>query len=105
MRTLNYKVMGQRILRVGDHTGLVAGTKGYVLAKFEFDKDWEDCTKVASFYNNGEEYAVLLKSDECVIPHEALTSSSFKVSVEGRKSDYRILSIKIKETQRVRRDE
>lgn len=104
MRTLEYSVKGQRLIKIGDHELLVSGTKGYLRAKFKFDHNWDDCIKVACFYNNGESYAVLLEDDECMIPKEALTNSSFEVSVEGRKKDYRILSTTVKEKQTVRRD-
>lgn len=100
MRTLAYKVEGQRLISVGDHSGIQAGSKGYLKAKFEFDKDWEGCTKVASFFNNGVEFASLLDEfDSCEIPAEALTSSTFDVSVEGRKKNYRIPSRVITERQ------
>ena len=104
MRTLEYIVKGQRLLRAGDHGSLVAGTEGYLRAHFTFDESWDDCAKVVSFYNNDEEHAVILKDDACDIPKEALTGSSFKVAVEGRRKNYRILSTKITETQRVRRN-
>lgn len=107
MRTLTYQVKSQRLLPTGDHYGLVAGSQGHLKAKFTFNEDWYDCVKVASFFNNGEEYAALLdENNECMIPTEALTNSTFEVCVEGRKDNYRILSSKIKERQRVvRRDD
>lgn len=107
MRTLTYTVKSQRLLPTGDHFGLIAGTKGYIKALFTFSEDWDDCLKVASFFNNGEEYAVILDdNNECEIPTEALTGSFFEVCVEGRKENYRILSSRIKERQKViRRDD
>lgn len=100
MRTLSYKIIGQRLIPVGDHTGLIAGTKGYLRAQFEFDNDWDDCLKVASFYAYKEEYAELLNSENsCIIPQEALTESEFEVQLEGRSKNYRILTNRITETQ------
>lgn len=100
MRTLAYKVSDQQLSPIGDHSNIVAGSKGYLKAKFEFNSEWDGCTKVASFFNNGNEYASILDTDEsCEIPGEALTSNSFEVSVEGRKPGYRILSKRIKERQ------
>lgn len=101
MRILTYKVKGQRLSGTGTHSGLIAGTKGYLKAQFEFDDDWKDCVKVVSFIN-GDEYAVKLDEDNaCLIPHEALTSSTFKVKVEGRRSDgYRIMTGSITERQK-----
>jgi hypothetical protein len=100
MRVLTYKVKGQRLTTTGDHSGLIAGTKGYLKAQFEFDDDWKDCIKVASFIGNGE-HAVKLDNNSCIIPNEALTSSTFKVKVEGRRSDgYRIITGSITERQK-----
>lgn len=103
MRILIYKVKGQRLSGTGDHSRLIAGTKGYLKAQFEFDDDWNDCVKVASFIN-GDEYAVKLDEDDaCLIPNEALTSSTFKVKVEGRRSDgYIIMTELITERQKER---
>ena len=101
MRVLTYKVKGQKIIPTGIHSGLIAGTKGYLKAQFEFDDSWKDCVKVASFTNNNEHACKLDENNSCIIPDEALTDSTFKVTVEGRKSDgYRILSGFITERQK-----
>ncbi len=101
MRVLTYKVKGQRLTTTGNHSGLIAGTKGYLKAQFEFDDDWKDCVKVASFISNGEHAAKLDESNSCLIPNEALTSSTFEVKVEGRRSDgYCIVSGPVTERQK-----
>ena len=87
MRVLTYKVKRQKLITTGDHSGLIAGTKGYLKAQFEFDEDWRGCVKVVSFFNDGEHAVKLSDDNTCDIPNEALTSSSFKVKVEGRRSD------------------
>ena len=100
MRTLAYRVEGQRLEPIGDHSGIKAGSKGYLRARFEFNEDWDGCIKVASFYYGGIEYACMLdKNDSCDIPEEVLVGSSYSVSVEGRKDDYRIPSRTITERQ------
>ena len=68
MRTLAYRVEGQRLEPIGDHSGIKAGSKGYLRARFEFNEDWDGCIKVASFYYGGIEYACMLdKDDSCDI--------------------------------------
>jgi hypothetical protein len=100
MRTLVYRVAGQRLIPIGDHTGLMAGSKGYLQAKFEFNDDWIGCMKVASFYSNDEEYAEPLdENNSCMIPPESITKSVFEVRVEGRKPNYRIITNIIREKQ------
>lgn len=100
MRTLEYEVTGQQIKPVGDHSGIVSGSIGYLKAQFKFSEEWDDCVKVASFFYDGDEYAKKLdEENSCEIPPEALKGLYFEVSVEGRKLGYRIPSRRIKERQ------
>lgn len=110
MRILEFEINGQHIRkkRDCDFTGLVAGTSGYLYAKFHFSKDWNGCLKVASFWASDdlEEFPVELEEFEgaygCVIPAEVLTGETFRVSVLGGKGqDYRIRTGKSKVVQRV----
>lgn len=104
MRTLEFIVEGQRIKKKTDcdFSNIVAGSVGYLKAKFYFSSEWDGCKKAASFWANDDEHPVLLDSnDECVISPEALTGSSFKVSVTGAKTDYKIKSTKTKVRQEV----
>lgn len=76
-----------------DFSRIVAGTKGYLKAKFYFsDSEWLNCDKkVACFRVGGEtgEYPVALdKANECTIPEDALVGSTFEVKVEGVSSDF-----------------
>lgn len=101
MRTLKFIVTGQRIEKdpTCDFSGLVAGTQGYLKARFDFDKDWDGCIKAASFWRIGKEYAAPVINNECVIPPEALTWNVFKVSVTGKKQGYKITTNKVDITQ------
>ena len=102
MRILNYKIEKQKQSIQGNRDGLVAGTRGYLYASFDFDDDWNDCVKVAVFVYNKQEYPVLLKDNTCQIPHEALVGNKFEVFVEGRtRNGYRIISNRVKEWQEV----
>lgn len=104
-RTLEFDVKRQRLTknRDCDFSGLVAGTVGYLRAKFNFSPfEWLGCKKAASFWIDGTEYAVLLEDDDtCTIPHEALTGDRFYVSVLGAKTGYRIETSKVKVKQEV----
>lgn len=104
MRTLEFKVDGQRLKKQSDcdFSGLVAGSEGYLKAKFTFSDEWLGCKKAASFWIEDQEYAVLLGSDDsCIIPAAALTSDTFKVSVTGAKNGYTIPTNKTKVRQEV----
>ena len=104
MRTLEFVVEGQLIKKKTDcdFSNIVAGSVGYLEAKFYFSPEWNDCKKAASFWADGNEYPVLLDSnDKCVIHPQALTGERFQVSVTGAKSDYKIKSTKTKVRQEV----
>ena len=105
MRMLNFTVDKQRITnhKDCDFSGIVAGSIGYLHAKFEFTSDWDQCTtKIARFWNNDKEHSVILDSNnECEIPHEALTGKIFRVSVLGVASSLRIETNRTKVRQEV----
>lgn len=105
MRTLEFVVEGQLIKKKTDcdFSNIVAGSVGYLKAKFYFSSEWDGCKKAASFWSNdGNEYPVLLDSnDECVISPHALTGERFQVSVTGAKTNYKIKSTKTKVRQEV----
>ena len=87
MKLLKFIVTGQQIRRdpLCDFSGLVAGSRGYLLARFHFSAAWAGCKKVAVFVCKGEEFPAPLKNNECEIPAEALAGRVVKVYVIGRK--------------------
>ena len=111
MRTLEFEVNGQRLTKKKDcdFSGIVAGTSGYLKAKFNFaTDDWDGCKKAASFFVRNydsleyEEYAVLLDEDTtCLIPEEALKMREIYVSLIGVKENYKITTTKAVFSQEV----
>lgn len=100
MRILNFKVNGQNLEPDDDFSDLVPGTSGYMYANFEFSKDWSDCIKIATFYDRkGTEHAVLISNGKCEIPEEVLVEKRFRMSVFGKKQDYKIVTKTIKVIQ------
>ena len=96
MRILRF-IVNRQILspdEACDFTGLIPGTKGYLIAKFDFSPEWAGCKKAASFWRYGDEYAVPIIGSECVIPEEVLDSRSIQVSVTGGRDGYRIVTNK-----------
>lgn len=107
-RILEFDVGRQRISKTAhcDFKHLIAGSKGYLKAKFNLGEGWEGCTVAASFWNDGVEYPVLLdRWNMCDIPDEAVTGRKFYVSltgmIKGTVSEYMIITNKIKITQGV----
>lgn len=92
MRTLRFIVRAQGLSRdpACDFGGLVAGSEGYLKAYFALDAAWKGCAVAASFWREGQEYAVPVVGGECEIPPKALCGPVFAVSLTGRRDGYRI---------------
>ena len=105
-RVLEFTVDKQRITRNRDcdFSRIVAGSVGYLKAKFYFtSNEWKKCKKAASFWLNDTESAVLLdKNNTCLIPSEALVGEKFEVSVIGVRDGFKISTNKTKVKQEVR---
>lgn len=106
-RLLEFTVDKQRLIRKkdSDFSHIVAGSKGYLRAKFHFESpEWSDCIKVARFWiaEGGQEYARKLDSNNsCDIPAEVLTDKKFLVAVIGKSNDMEIKTNKLKVKQEV----
>lgn len=105
MRNLDFIVDGQKLARdpLCDFTGIAAGSRGYLFARFRFSKEWSGCKKVAVFFSKGQEYPVGLKDNGCEIPAEALTGRSVQVYVVGRRAGMQITTNMSAFPQTVRR--
>lgn len=92
MRVLDFIVSGQTVKPdpLCDFTGIVAGSSGYLQARFRFSSDWAGCKRVAVFSCEGREYPTPLVNNACEIPAEALTGSAVRVYVVGQRGTYRI---------------
>jgi hypothetical protein len=91
LRILSFNVKNQIIEKDPscDFSGLVAGTSGYLDAKFTFSADWEGCTKVVGFFSkDGKEFAPCMLSEKntCHIPNEATAYHEFDIRVYGKKN-------------------
>ena len=107
MRTLDFKVDRQKLHKLPgcDFSEIVAGSVGYLCAKFHFSEEWNKCTKVASFFDEkNNEYSVLLDSeDSCMIPGEAPVGATFTVKLTGaRGANYIIRTDPMKVKQEVK---
>lgn len=86
-----------------DFSNIAPGSSGLLAARFEFSEgDWDDCAKVAIFYNGETDHPALLVEDRCQIPAGALTGDRFQVAViGGRAGGYRITTNKVTVRQEV----
>jgi hypothetical protein len=94
MRVLEFIATGQALkcAPACDFSGIVAGSRGYLHARFHFSADWAGCKKVAVFTCKGKEYPVgiMQPGNLCEIPAEALTGGPVQVYVVGQRGAYRI---------------
>lgn len=89
MRTLRFIVDGESIKQdpACDFSSLFPGKNPDVLAEFVFSSEWENTIKVAAFWSMlDKEYEPQVIEDDtsCVIPSEALASTSFKIQIFGK---------------------
>lgn len=99
-RVLDFSVDRQRLSKDGDFSGLVAGSRGYLLARFSFSSDWQGYNKVAVFSCGDAEYPACITGGVCNVPDEAARRQSFRLYVAGRKGDTVIKSSRVTVIQR-----
>lgn len=102
MRTLCFCISKQKIEKDEkcDFSGIVYGTKGYLMAEFCFDgEEWHGCRKAAVFEVLGKKYPVPIVKGRCEIPDKALEWKSFSVMVVGERDGYRITTNKVEVVQ------
>jgi hypothetical protein len=99
-RVLDFSVDKQKLSKTGDFSGLVAGSQGYLLARFATSSDWLGYIKAAVFTCEQGEFPERVIGGTCKVPDEAAACSSFKVHMVGRKGDTTIKSSRVTVIQR-----
>lgn len=101
MRTLDFVVNEQVLTKDSscDFSNIVSGTKGYLEARFKFNRLWDGFGKVAVFVNLLEEYPTVIKNGRCTIPAEALTGNKFAVYVVGKRGKEKLTSTSVEVLQ------
>lgn len=82
---LRFRIRNQTISHINDTFCVVAGSRNYLRAEYEFlTDDWNGVDKTAIFEYSGGVKHIPLKGDGCMIPWEALANPGrMKVSVFG----------------------
>ena len=81
---LRFKVNEQIIEHLTKDKNVVANSKNYLSAQFEFSEEWKDIPKTAIFTAaTGKAFKMVLENDACPVPHEVIKSPHFTVSVFG----------------------
>lgn len=99
MRILQFKVAGQSLSKYGEFSGLIAGTKGYLYAAYNFDREWDGCKKAAVFSRYDKEYPVPIVNGKCAVPDEITEYKRWKVYLVGVKDGYRITTNEVEVRQ------
>ena len=85
-KIMKLQVNGQHLKRV-DKVVIVNKLRNILVAKFEFNKAWNDVTPFAIFKNKTNSYCIPISMEEnigeCVVPHEVLQSKWFKMTLFG----------------------
>ena len=89
MRYLDFDVTDQHLSKNTkcNFENIVKNSKGYLVARFNFNQEWNNTRKAAVFKNLGKEYYAAIVDNQCEIPWEALTYNRWKVSVVGETAD------------------
>ena len=98
MRALKFQVDGQVVKRSPgcDFDNITRGTKRYLKLQFSLSKDWAGCVVAATFWNYEKEVcAVQVKNGMCAVPDEVTDNRRIKVSLTGKRGDYKIVTNKI----------
>lgn len=97
---IKFFIQGQKLKRAKNDY-IVADSKNFISADFEFSQEWTSLQKSAIFKNADTAYTVLLTDNECAVPYE-VTGADFCVSVFGVGENMRITSdeivIRVEET-------
>ena len=93
MKTLRFRVLGQKLEAVDIPTDLVKGTSNYLQCAFTFEgADWIGC-KVAAEFGDGQ--AVPIINYSCMVPEDSAARQYFKFRLIGVREDFKIITNEI----------
>lgn len=92
MRTLKYKVQGQKIIRDNtcDFSNIVRGTNNYINLIFEWDEDWKNKAKVISLRNAEGVEKNLVINGSIALPEIVTNGSIFSFVLYGKDLEQKI---------------
>ena len=99
MRILQFRINGQKVSKDGDFSGLIAGTKGYLYAAYNFDREWDGCKKAAVFSRYDKEYPVPIINSKCAVPDEITGCKRWKIYLVGERKGNRITTNEVQVRQ------
>lgn len=76
-------LINKQYMRRMDNNRVVADSRNYLEAYFMFSPDWDNIPKTAVFSYEDDCYEVLIKNNECKVPHEVIKAPEFQLSVFG----------------------
>lgn len=86
MRTLDFKVDGQSLVKQGDFSKLIKGSKGYLQCKFDFSNEWATYQAAAIFEYKETTRLVAITDSLCAVPDEVTDGGYFTIRLLGVKS-------------------
>lgn len=86
MRTLDFLVDGQTLIRQGDFSKIIKGSKGYLQCKFDFSNDWSTYQVAAIFEFKDITKMVQVEDSTCNVPDEVTDGGYFTIRLLGVKT-------------------
>lgn len=88
MRTLKFRVRGQKLEQEGNFSNLIPGSSEYLQAEFEFDQEWNGMAKVAEFRRlnlpDAACWPAKISNNKCMVPAEVLSGNRWYINVIGQ---------------------
>lgn len=88
MRTLEFDVNATALSKSSncDFSGLIKGSKKYLVCHFTFDNTWDGARRIVEFQTKEEDkFYELTDENACYVPDDFAAENYFKVSIHGVK--------------------
>lgn len=85
MRTLDFIVQEQSLIRQGDFSKIIKGSKGYLQCKFDFSQEWTTYQVAAIFEYRDTTRLVQVTDSMCDVPDEVTDGLYFTLRLLGVK--------------------
>ena len=105
MRILKFKINQQNIEKdkACDFSGIAMGTSGYLIAQFDFSKEWNKLFKVAEFRKRNSDgcYPVKIIKNKFEVPAQVTDTIQWTVRVVGKRKGTKLTTNTCAVTQEV----
>lgn len=92
MKTIKFKVEGDRIIKDPTCDFSNFSKANFLIAEFSFSSEWDGFTKVAGFSKGGKELEprYLINGNTFEVPREAFKGPFFRMYIVGKRGDEKL---------------